>query len=147
MHDHWLAAKADEIQEYADKKDSKNFYLAIHALYGPSPSGSSPLLSADGSELHTDPDDVLRRWAEHFDAVLNRPSTINTEAIERLPPVPINQSLDAEPTLEEVRKAISCLSAGKAPGSDAIPADLKSSQPEDRVYTPRHRGPLPHPVE
>lgn len=34
------------------------------------------------------------------------------------------QSLDAVPTLEEIQKAISLLSTGKAPGGDSIPAEI-----------------------
>ena len=63
---------------------------------------------------------ILQRWVKHFDGVLNRPSSINYEAIERLPQVLVNTLLDAVPTLEEVRKAIRQLSSGKAPGSYAI---------------------------
>ena len=36
----------------------------------------------------------------------------------------INMSLADVPSLEEVNKAISSLSNGKAPGSDGIPAEL-----------------------
>jgi hypothetical protein len=66
---------------------------------------------------------ILDRWVEHLNGVLNRPSTINDEAIKRLPQVSFNQSLDV-PSLEETQKAISLLSTGKAPGGDSIPADI-----------------------
>ena len=55
---------------------------------------------------------LLERWAEHFDTVLNRPSTINEEAINRLPQVPVDESLADPPTEEEVSKAIKRLSSG-----------------------------------
>ena len=32
-----------------------------------------------------DKEAILKRWAEHFDSVLNHPSTINDNAINRLP--------------------------------------------------------------
>ena len=64
----------------------------------------------------------MRRWARNFDGVLNRPFSINDEAIARLPQVPMNT--DAVPTLEEVRKAIRQLSSGKALGLDSIPAEI-----------------------
>ena len=67
-------------------------------------------------------DKILRRWAEHFDSVLNRLSSINDEAIARLPQVPVNTSLDSVPNVEEVWKAIRQLSSGKAPGSDSKPS-------------------------
>ena len=63
-------------------------------------------------------------WAEHFDGVLNRPSSINDEAINRLPQVECNPLLDELPTVSETVKAIKLLLSGKAPGSDAIPAEI-----------------------
>uniref|UniRef100_A0A8C5P9E5 C2H2-type domain-containing protein n=1 Tax=Leptobrachium leishanense TaxID=445787 RepID=A0A8C5P9E5_9ANUR len=124
MQDSWLSAKAEELQGFADRKDMKNFYSGLREIYGPTASGSSPLLSADGSTLITEKEQILERWAEHFASVLNTPSVINDEAIERLPQVPANKSLDAVPTLDEIQTAIRQLSSGKAPGSDMIPAEI-----------------------
>ena len=124
MQDSWLSQKADEIQGFADRHDMKNFYAGLKEVYGPTSKGSSPLLSADGSTLLTEKEKILERWAEHFENVLNRPSIINDEAINRLPQVPTNESLDDPPTLVETKKAITQLSSGKAPGSDSIPAEI-----------------------
>ena len=66
----------------------------------------------------------MKRWTEHFDGVLNRPSSINDEAVNRLPQVECNPLLDELPTVSETVKAIKLLSSGKAPGSDAIPAEI-----------------------
>ena len=74
--------------------------------------------------LLTDKKAILKRWAEHFDGVLNRPSSINDEAINRLPQVECNPLLDEPPAISETVKAIKLLSSGKAPGSDAIPAEI-----------------------
>ena len=124
MKDTWLKNKSKEIQTYAETKNSKKFYNAIKAVYGPQTSGTSPILSADGSTLFTEKEEILDRWSEHFQNVLNRPSTINEEAIDRLPQVELNTSLSDPPTLEETAEAISLLSNGKAPGPDAIPAEV-----------------------
>lgn len=125
MQDTWLSKKADEIQAFADRNDMKNFYSSLKEIYGPTASGgASPLLSSDGSSLITDKEAILNRWAEHFDSVLNRPSSINDEAINRLPQIPTNVALDCTPTLAELHKAISQLSSGKAPGADNIPAEI-----------------------
>ena len=113
MQDSWLSNKADEIQAFADRHDMKNFYAGIKEAYGPTSIGSSPLLSADGSTLLIDKEQILERWAEHFNSVLNRPSSINDEAINRLPQVAINEALDQPPILEEVFKAIKQLYSGK----------------------------------
>ena len=124
MQDSWLSNKADEIQGFADRNDLKNFYRGIKEVYGPTTTSPFPLLSADSSTLITDKDKILERWAEHFDNVLNRPSNINDEAIERLPQIPINETLGALPTQEEIQKATHQLSNGKAPGQDSIPAEI-----------------------
>ena len=87
-------------------------------------SGTTPLLSADGTSLLTDKEAILKRWAEQFDGVLNQPSSINDEAINRLPQVECNPLLDELPTVSETVKAIKLLSSGKAPGSDAIPTEI-----------------------
>ena len=116
--------KADEIQSFADRKDMKKFFDALKTVYGPQSSGTTPLLSADGTSLLTDKEAILKRWAEHFDGVLNRPSSIDDEAINRLPQVECNPLLDELPTVSETVKAIKLLSSDKAPGSDAIPAEI-----------------------
>ena len=128
MQDSWLRKKADEIQSFADRKDMKKFFDALKTVYGPQSSGTTPLLSADGTSLLTDKEAILKRWAEHFDGVLNRPSSINDEAINRLPQVECNPLLDELPTVSESVKAIKLLSSGKAPGSDAIPAEIYKSR-------------------
>ena len=102
----------------------KKFFDALKTVYGPQSSGTTPLLSADGTSLLTDKEAILKRWAEHFDGVLNRPSSINDEAINRLPQVECNPLLDELPTVSETVKAIKLLTSGKAPGSDAIPAEI-----------------------
>ena len=57
-----------------------------------------------------------------FDGVLNRPSSINDDTINRL--LQEKSVFDAFPTISETVKAIKLLSSGKAPESDAIPAEI-----------------------
>ena len=71
MQDFWLSKKADEIQSFADRQDMKRFFDALKTIYGPQSSGTTPHLSADGTSLLTDKEAILKRWAEHFDGVLN----------------------------------------------------------------------------
>ena len=52
------------------------------------------------------------------------PSTIDDNAINRLPQVECNALLDEFPTVTETSKAIKLLSSDKALGFDAIPADI-----------------------
>nr|VZI42017.1 unnamed protein product [Spirometra erinaceieuropaei] len=102
MQDAWTARKAKEIQGYADRNEWKNFFSSIKA-----------------------------RLAEHFRSVLNRPSVISDAAIARLPQEETNVDLDLPPSLQETMRAVQQLSSGKAPGSDAIPAEVyKHGGPE-----------------
>ena len=54
--------------------------------------------------------------------MLNRPSSLNDNAINRLPQIECNVLLDEFPTV--TRKAIQHLSSGKAPGTDATHAEV-----------------------
>ncbi|KAI8744694.1 cytochrome P450 2D20 [Biomphalaria glabrata] len=91
IQDTWLSKKVETIQEFLDKHDMKNFYHAINEIYGLTKSGSSPLLNADGTILLTDKEEILKRWAEHFEKVLNTPSIIY-----RLQQVPINEKMETD---------------------------------------------------
>ena len=124
MQDSWLSKKAEEIQSFADRKDMKKSHDALKTIYGSRSSCATPLLRADGSTLLTDNDAILKRRAEHFNSVLNRPSSVNDNAINRLPQIECNVLLDELTTVTETRKAIQHLSSGKAPGTDAIPAEV-----------------------
>ena len=79
MQNSWFSSKAKEIQHYAYSKNMLQFYSALKAIYGPQSSGTSTLLSADGKHTITDREEILKRWAEYFENVLNCPSNINNE--------------------------------------------------------------------
>ena len=66
------------------EKDTK-FHDALKTVQGPKMSVATPLLSADGSTLLIDKEAILERWTVHFNSVLYRPSTVNDNAINRLP--------------------------------------------------------------
>ena len=57
MQDFWLSSKADESQFFADSKDMKKFFDALKTQS----SGTTPLLSADGTSLLTDKEAMLKR--------------------------------------------------------------------------------------
>ena len=57
--------------------------------------------------------------------MLNRPPSVNDNAINRLPQIECNNVLlDEFPTVTETRKAIQHLSSGEAPGTDEIAAEV-----------------------
>jgi len=124
MKNAWLERKVSETQSHADANNSRKFFECVKAIYGPSHSRATPLLASDGETRLTDQDAIIKRWAEHFDSVLNRPSDMNSEAIERLPQTTTNISLDNFPTVEETQTAIGQLSMNKSPGADSIPSEI-----------------------
>lgn len=78
------------------------------------------------SVLVTEKSALLKWWAEHFNGILNRLSTINDDAIDWLPQVDVNHSMAKPPSLQETEKAIMLLSKGKAPG--LTPSQLSSTR-------------------
>ncbi|VDM02435.1 unnamed protein product [Schistocephalus solidus] len=112
VQDAWMMRKAEEIQGYADRNEWKNLFAATKAVYGPPVKGAARLLSANGRTLLTEKTQILTRWAEHFQSVLNQPSTIS-DADHDLPPF-----------LQETIRAVQQLSSGKAPGSDASSTEI-----------------------
>ena len=85
LQDEWFNQKVNEVQSYTNSHNWKQICGEMKAVYGPQSSGSSPMLSADGSTLLTDKDKILGRWAQHFNNVLNGPSSINEEGLACLP--------------------------------------------------------------
>nr|VZI38721.1 unnamed protein product [Spirometra erinaceieuropaei] len=119
-----LAEKNRLHKAFVDHPTDDNKAAFYRTVYGPPTKGTAPLLSADGSTLLTEKTQILQRWAEHFRGVLNRPSAISDAAIARLPQVETNADLDLPPSLQETIRAVQQLCSGKAPGSDAIPAEV-----------------------
>ena len=77
----------------------KKFHDALKTIYGPKRSGATPLFSADGSTLLTDKATILKRWAEIFNSVHNRPSSVIDNATNRLPQIECNILLGEFPNV------------------------------------------------
>ncbi|BHF73463.1 hypothetical protein SprV_0401654400 [Sparganum proliferum] len=112
------------IRDYANRNELENFVFALKTVYGPQTKDTAPFLSADSSTLPTEKILIRQRWAEHFRSVLNRLPTVSDASIARLPQMDTNLDLDVPPSLQETIRVVQQLSSGKAPGSDAIPAEI-----------------------
>ena len=66
----------------------------------------------------------MERWVEHYSDLYSKENIVSPTALDAIECLPVIKELDAEPTVEELSKAIDSLASGKAPGSDGIPPDL-----------------------
>ena len=82
------------------------------------------MCSADGSTLLTDKDAILERLTDHINSVLNRPTAVSDDDINRLSQKESNVLLDEFPTATNTKKTIRHLSSNKAPGANAISTEI-----------------------
>ena len=68
----------------------------------------------------------MKRWVEDFLQIYGTENKVTEAALNAIPQLTVLEELDAEPTLDELEKAINCLASGKAPGSDGIPPEIKT---------------------
>ena len=96
--------------------------LHLFLLLDPDSFGQEGEADICATLLHYNPSltQIMTSHPEHFNNVLNCPSSISEEAIIHLPQIVMNASLANSPTVEEVRRAVKSPSTGKAPGSNAI---------------------------
>ena len=111
---------AREAEEAAAKKDMRKLYNTTKILTGKYQQTSRPIKNKDGQVL-TDTEEQMKRWAEHFEELLNRPAP---QTPIDIPPAEAALQVNLErPSRKEIRKAITSLNAGKASGPDDIPAE------------------------
>ncbi|CAH1249934.1 Hypp8727 [Branchiostoma lanceolatum] len=120
----WWQDKAKEIQSYADSRDLRRFYAATKEIFGPRRGGTNTLLSADGITTLTEDQAILKRWKEHFQVLLNRPSTAADDLLRKVPQHPVRHWMSLTPSYAEFQKALKRMKAWKAPGPDNIPLEL-----------------------
>ena len=119
--------KKDHFEELATKAENaanqnrmRDVYETTKIMAGKYHKAASHIRDKDGSLLKTD-EDILNRWAEHFNELLNLPSPDEEADIPPSEPLDINCD---PPSLEEVKEAIKTLKNNKAAGPDNIPAEV-----------------------
>ncbi|KAJ0183877.1 hypothetical protein K1T71_000300 [Dendrolimus kikuchii] len=124
MKDKWWQDKASHMQWLTDTNQLGEFYSEVRKLIGTSYQARVPLRSLDGSHLLTSKEDVLKRWAEHFNTLLNVDRSADLQSIGLMPQLPLAFELD-EPLLRgEVITAIRQQQNKRTAGIDLIPGEL-----------------------
>ena len=116
----WEKRKLIEIEELAKEGNIRGMYMRIKEEKNGFQARSHMCENNDG-ELITENSQVLERWAEYFENVLNTDSEPNEDY--ELPyggPDPLVES----PTFAETIEAIKSMKNHKAPGEDLITAEL-----------------------
>ena len=118
-----------EIQTYSDTGNIRGMFQRIKKSTDPIQSKKAPLKSKTGKAV-TDSDKQIKRWVEHYLEICGTENKVTEVALNSISQLTVLEELDAEPTLDELEKAISCLTSGKAPGSDDIlPKIIKCGKP------------------
>ena len=118
----YLEAMAEQAEVAARRGDSHTVYVITKELVVISKASSTQVENIEGILL-TQTDDIIRRWMEHFNEVLNQvPPTISLNIPgERL----FDLGIHSGPLLlSEVKEALKTLKNGKAAGNDGIPPEL-----------------------
>ena len=124
MKNNWWIDKSNELQSFFDRNDMRDFFSGMKTVFGPRSRGLAPLRSRDGTRLLKSNNEILSRWKEHFEELLNRDPVINEDVLERLPHLPLDMTLEVVPTSEEVKLAVFSMKNNKAAGPDNIPAEI-----------------------
>jgi len=92
----------------------------MKAVWGPRLCSPDQLLATDNKFILTDKQDILIRWAAHFQTLLNNTTVADEEVVNQITQSPINTELDVCPSFSEVKDAIGMLCEGKFPGADGL---------------------------
>ena len=118
----------DAEQDYKSHK-SRDLYRKIHTLSKEFKPNGKFLRNEDGT-LITNKEDIVRRWADYFDQLLNCEEPHNPFHFEHRDPNIVEYP---EPTIEEIMKQIKILKNNKAPGEDKITRELLKTMGGDLI--------------
>ena len=121
---------ARQAETAAGQGNRGDLYLVTKKLTGKFQHTDQPVKAKNGNPLTTTKEQ-LKRWAEHFRELLNRPTP------DSPPDIPSSEtelpiSCD-KPSKAEIKKAIITLRSGKAAGPDEIPAEAIKADIETAV--------------
>lgn len=119
----WWKCKASRLQQFADTNNTRAFYNSLKEVWGISAKHTAQIKTKDANTL-TEEKDILIRWAEHFNDLLNETTVVSTEVIGRVKNLPTAYHLNTAPDILEVENAITALADNKKPGNDQIPGEL-----------------------
>ena len=120
---------ARQAESAAGQGNLRDLYLLTKKLTGKFQQTDKPVVDKNGNPLTTN--EQLKRWAEHFRELLNRPTP---DSPPDIPPAETELPISCDkPSKTEIKKAIMTLRSGKAAGPDEIPADAIKADIETAI--------------
>ena len=111
---------ARQAEEAAGKGDLRELHMTTKRLSGKFQQTDKPVRDKQGNSLNST-EEQMKRWAEHFREILNRP---RPETPANIPPAEEELPISCDrPSKEEIERAIKVQKKGKAAGPDEIPAE------------------------
>ena len=120
----WWEEKTEDLHRAADANDIKTFYNGLREIYGPQKRGTERLIAQDGVIILKEKGDTLNRFAQHFNHLLNVSGVVDQTALNQLPDITADRSLDETPNFDKVTVAIASTKENKAPGGCGITAEI-----------------------
>ena len=121
---------ARQAETAARQGNLRDLYLLTKKLTGKFQQTDKPVMDKNRNPLTTT-NEQLKRWAEHFRELLNRPTP---DSPPDIPPSETKLPISCDkPSKMEIKKAIMTLRSGKAAGPDEIPAEAIKADIETAV--------------
>ena len=121
---------ARQAETAAGQGNLRDLYLVTKKLTSKFQQTDKPVMDKNGNPLTTT-NEQLKRWAEHFRELLNRPTP---DSPPDIPPAETALPISCDkPSKTEIKKAIMTLRSGKAAGPDEIPAEAIKADIETAV--------------
>ena len=93
-------------------------------MYGPARHGTTQLTALDGTTVLQEKLEILNRFADHFDQLLNVCDGVDQSALDSIADRVMVLPLYEPPDLVEVMDALDATGEDRAPGKCGIPAEI-----------------------
>ena len=121
---------ARQAETAAGQGNLRDLYLVTKKLTGKFQQTDKPVMDKNGNPLTTT-NEQLKRWAEHFRELLNRPTP---DSPPDIPPAETELPISCDkPSKTLTKKAIMTLRSGKAAGPDETPAEAIKADIETAI--------------
>jgi hypothetical protein len=142
MRNRFWSDIAHDLECLLDCNDVSCFYEGLKIVYGKKPvamvsglqGSGNQLLKSDGTTLTTSEEEIVDRWIEHFNKLLNQPGSVSSSIDSYLPEaMDICVKLDDEFSEVEVGDAFFEMKCGTAAGLDGVPPEIEKYAKSDHL--------------